>query len=458
MDIFRNADLDELNNALGDARADEAVKAELQDEQDKKDDKFNDIVKGFTDPLTAEFLRRPVEGAVKAASKAVRTRVAGGVKSAAEKAKSFAQQKLSDAADRFGVNSEDLDSLRSGFQQTRAARFAPDRTGSTGRATSAVPEGVDDETRGVINTQRAVDGQSPLKATPTEGGEPVEVDAFTGKPVVRQAPEPQPFTESDDWTADLYDSPISHVNPVSSVPNPVKKPLFDIEPPEGANPTERFASSRLQSIFKGTDTSSLPTPTFKPQPVQAPEAAAGDTEPLDQLHPLRELFNTNPEKAAQNKSILQAFKNTDGDLTTGAGAPTPQQVQLQGQQPPPDAKPAQISGEPTPSDPSNPPTSSGAGADSEADAGSSLGKEAEQESEKVLTKTAKTGIKDAGEDALSSFAEGEAIGGGPEDPLADILGGVMAIGSELGSIFGQHHTKAVSDAPAVNAGVQQGVY
>lgn len=459
MDIFRNADLDELNNALGDARADEANQRELQEEQDKKDEQYNEIIKGITDPLTAEFLRKPIEGGVKRLAGAIRSRVSGGVKSAAEKAKTFAQQKLSDAADRFGVSDEDLANLRSGFQQSRADRFAPDRTGTTGRATSAVPEGVDDDTRAVINTQRAVDGKTPLKPTPTEEGEPVEVDAFTGKPVVRQAPEPQPFTEPDDWVSDLYDSPISHVNPVSSVPNPVKKPLFDIQPPESANPTERFASARLQSIFKDTDTSSLPTPTFRPQPVQAPaQSVAGDTEPLDQLHPLRELFNTNPEKAAQNRAVLQAFKNTDDDLTGGAEAPTPKPVQLQGQQPPPDAKPAQISGEPTPSDPSTPPTSSGPGADSEADAGSSLGKEAEQESEKVLTKTAKTGLKDAGTDALGAFAEGEAIGGGPEDPLADILGGIMAIGSELGSIFGQHHTKAVSDAPAVNAGVQQGVY
>ncbi len=469
MDIFRNADLNDWNNALGDDRADEANKAELKAEQEKKDDEFNETLQSITDPLAQEFLRKPVEDIQKKVlgkvSGAIRSRVAGGVRSAAEKGKTFAQQKLSQAADRFGVSDEDLQDLRSGFQQSRASRFAPSRTSTTGRATSAVPDEIDDDARSALNTSRVLDGRTPLKAPQTDSaGEPVEVDAFTGKPVVRQAPESQPFTEPDDWVSDLYDSPISHVNPGSAVPKAIPKPQDPLNFSSPDNPTERFAAKRLNDIFRSTDTSSLPTPSFKPEPKLQPAAESGDAEALDQLHPLRQLFNLSPEDAAQNKAVLQAFKNSDGDLSTGT--PTPKPVQLQGQQSPPDAKPATSSGEPTPSDPTQPPqpkpptTDSGTSPPptSDSDADASVSRAAGQEVDKSLEKGGAKTLKSVGTETLESIGEGEAALGGPEDPLADIVGLGMGLATLFGGIFGGHHTDTKSVGTAVNAGIQQGVY
>ena len=464
MDVFRNADLADLNNALGDARADEATKERLQDEQDKKDDDFNSTLESITQPIAGELLRKPIEDLSKKVlgkvSGAIRSRVSSGIKSAAEQGKTFAQQKLSQAADKFGVKSEDLDSLRSGFQQSRASRFAPERETTTGRATSAVPDQIDGDARSVLNKDRILQGRSPLKAPKTDSsGEPVEVNAFTGKPVVRQAPEPQPFTEPDDWVGDLYDKPLSHINPGSAVPNaqPKSNPL-EFSSPD--NPTERFAGKRLNDIFRSTDTSSLPTPSFKPEPKVQP-STAGDAEPVDQLHPLRQLFDLDSKTASQNKAVLQAFKNSDGDLTTGPATPKP--VQLQGQQPPPDTQPASSAPEPTPTDPTKPPepeppTDSGTPPttvnDSDVNVASSRAAGADGALEKSAGKTAKS----LGTDALESLGEGEAALGGPEDPLADIVGLGMGLATLFGGIFGGKKDDKVIGGPDVNAGVQQGVY
>jgi len=479
MDIFRNADLNDLNNALGDARADEANKEELKAEQERKDDKFNETLQSITDPIASELLRKPVEDLSKKVlgkvSGAIRSRVAGGIRSAAEQGKTFAQQKLSQAADRFGVSDQDLQQLRSGFQQSRASRFAPSRTTTTGRATSAVPDQIDDDARSALNTSRVVDGRTPLKAPQTDSaGNPVEVDAFSGKPIVRQTEAPQPFTEAgDDWTADLYDSPISHVNPGSALSK--AQPSSEITAPQGATSAEKSASQRLGDIFGKTDYKDVATPDFRAPPRPFQPSSAGDAQPLDQLAPMREAMKgtqsveqISPRQALRNRSILDQYAKTDGDLINDqalANPTTPKPVQLQGQQPPPDAKPATISGEPTPTDPTKPPepeppTDSGTppAPTGESDADASVSRAAGQDVDKALEKGGTKTLKSIGTDALESFGESEAALGGPEDPLADVVGLVAGLGTLLGGIFGGHHTDAVSDAPAVNSGIQQGVY
>ena len=477
MDIFRNADLQDLNNALGEARADEANEEKLKEEQERKDDKFNETLQSITDPIATELLRKPVEDISKKVlgkvSGAIRSRVAGGIRSAAEKGKTFAEQKLSQAADRLGISEQDLSNLRSGTLPS--PRSLLDRTGSTGRATSAIPEQIDEETRGVLNRVRGVDGRPPLKAPQTDSaGEPVELDAFTGKPVVRQTEAPQPITEAgDDWTADLYDSPISHINPGSAVPK--AQPSTEILAPEGATPAERSASSRLSDIFGKTDYRDVATPDFRAPPRPFQPSAAGDSEVLDQLAPMRAAMKgtqsvdtISPRQALQNRAILDKFAKSDGDLLQDqlqANPQTPQQLQLQGQQPPPEAKPASSSQEPQPTDPTQPaeaepPTDSGTPptttGDSNADA--AVSRTAGEDIDKAVEKTAGKTLKSVGTDALESFGESEAALGGPEDPLADVVGLVAGLGTLLGGIFGGHHTNKESTAPIVNAGVQQGVY
>jgi hypothetical protein len=65
---------------------------------------------------------------------------------------------------------------------------------------------------------------------------------------------------------------------------------------------------------------------------------------------------------------------------------------------------------------------------------------------KQATKQAlKTGLKEAAETAGTEFGEIEAAGGGPEDPIADVVAGIVGLGTLLGGVFGgkHHHESAV---------------
>jgi hypothetical protein len=90
------------------------------------------------------------------------------------------------------------------------------------------------------------------------------------------------------------------------------------------------------------------------------------------------------------------------------------------------------------------------GAENEAgDVGKSIAKQATK-------KAVKTGLKDAAETAGKEFAEIEAAGGGPEDPLSDVVAGVVGLGTLLGGVFGgKHHDSrpAMPINPSTNYGI-----
>jgi len=73
------------------------------------------------------------------------------------------------------------------------------------------------------------------------------------------------------------------------------------------------------------------------------------------------------------------------------------------------------------------------GAEGEAgDVGKSIAKQA---TKKAVT----SGLEDAAKTAGTEFAEIEAAGGGPEDIGADIVGGIVGLGTLLGGVFGGKH-------------------
>lgn len=488
MDIFRNPDLEERQEAqqeaLNDYRDKKTTEAEATAEQDKKDGEFNQVLEGVTQPLATEFLRKPIEDLGKRAfgkvAGAIRSRVSGVLRSAGKGAKDALTSKLESSASKLGVNAEDLQALRSGDASKIGGRLLG-KVPTEGPPTSALPTGeLDDETRQVLNVGRSLRGGLPKPAQPTDsGGEPVEVDAFSGKPIERQpeVPRPQEIDEADDWTTQLYDQPITHAPDMPSRLPSTRAPVDLGTEPE--NPADRVVANRLSNIFKGTDTSDLPTPSFKPAPrVQPPEASAGDTQTLDQLAPMREAMKAqeiSPESALKNRSILDQFQNTDADLRTGqtqtplqeaqseavSGGQTPAgQEPLQGQPNPVEGQPAQTAPEPSGTDPTAPKPDLGPGGEQDSNVDASVSKTAGQEADQALETGAKKTIKDVGTDALESFGESEAVLGGPEDPLADIVGLFAGLGTLFGGLFGGHHHKAVtSDAgPVANAGVQQGVF
>lgn len=481
MDIFRNPDLEEkqeaLNEALNEYRDKKTDQAEAQAEQDKKDDDFNEKLQGITEPIAQELLRKPVEElgskAVRKVVGAVRSRVVKGVRAVGREVGS----RLQDQADRLGVNGEDLEALRSGDLSRIGGRVLS-RVPTQGSATSAIPSQIDDDTRQVLNQSRVLRGQLGRPAQPTgEDGEPVELDAFTGEPIVRQAeaPRPQGIDEADDWTSQLYDQPITHESDMPTRLPSSRPPASLAEEPE--NPADRVVANRLSNIFKQTDYSDLPTPSFKPTPrVQPTEASAGDSQALDQLAPMREAMKAQeitPRQALQNRSILQQYKNTDADLTTGQTKTPTQQAQedavsgeatpesnvgtLQGQSPPVEAQPAQSSQPPSATDPSAPkPAPEGGTQTSSVDA--SVSRPAEQETEQVIKKGATSALEKTG------LEEGTEIGAEAAldaDPLTAPIGLLLGLGTLLGGVFGTKHTKALDSAdaqPLANAGVQQGVY
>lgn len=58
---------------------------------------------------------------------------------------------------------------------------------------------------------------------------------------------------------------------------------------------------------------------------------------------------------------------------------------------------------------------------------------------KATKQAVKSGLEDAVKTAGTEFAEIEAVGGGPEDIGADIVGGIVGLGTLLGGVFGGKH-------------------
>jgi hypothetical protein len=176
-----------------------------------------------------------------------------------------------------------------------------------------------------------------------------------------------------------------------------------------------------------------------------------------------------PRQALQNRSILEQYKNTDADLTTGqtttpteqaqsdavSGGQTPAgQEPLQGQPKPVEGQPAQSAPAPSGSDPASPEIG-GAGGEQDSNVDASVSRPAEQETQQVLKKGATSALEKTGaEEGVEAGVEA----GLDADPLTAPIGLLLGLGTLLGGIFGGHHTKTEDNQPISNAGVQQGVY
>ena len=165
-------------------------------------------------------------------------------------------------------------------------------------------------------------------------------------------------------------------------------------------------------------------------PTLARSGVTTDQGLLDQLAPLRAQF-------AKTK-VLQDFRATQV---------IPEEQLLEAKPEPPAARPdTQLE------QGAEPPLGASLedGAEGEAgDVGKSIAKQ-------VTKKVVKTGVKDAAETAGKEFTEIEALGGGPEDPLSDVVAGVVGLGTLLGGVFGgKHHESqpAMPINPSTNYGI-----
>jgi hypothetical protein len=165
-------------------------------------------------------------------------------------------------------------------------------------------------------------------------------------------------------------------------------------------------------------------------PTLARSTVTTDQGLLDQLAPLRaQIAKTN---------VLQDFRATQE---------IPEEQLLEAKPEPPVAKPDTQLEQGT-----EPPLGASLedGAEGEAgDVGKSI-------AEQATKKAVKTGLKDAAETAGKEFAEIEAAGGGPEDPLSDVVAGAAALGTLLGGVFGGKHHEfqpAMPLNPSTNYGI-----
>jgi len=411
MDSFSGLDNQEyasaINEAINSAQSRRATEREAQDAQEKKDTEYNEKLQGVLDPITQELLRRPVEKIAKQAfgrvATGIRSRVAGGIRKAGSELKTLTEQKLERAGAKLGVKAKDLASLRGVVPKSYIPKI-PD-----GSPTAGLPADIGDEARQVLGVKKSL---------------PTEVDAFTGKPITRKAPSlSKEFDEATDASHALYDQPIAQVAPKSSVPVP-KSGAIPV--PEDAPSDIQSASQRLGDIFQDqVKTSDLPTPSFQPTPKSAP-TVEGDSQPLDSLAPMRDLMAKNgssisPAQEIANRSALNSYASSQAD------APKPKVLQQE-------VKPLDEAGD-IPTD---------------------IGDDASS----ALKTAGKETAESLGEKVASSFGEAEAVLGGAEDPLADIVGLFAGLGSLFGGVFGAKHHQPVTppEQPIVNSGVQAGVY
>jgi len=459
MDAFGDLDRQEYQNALNDAiqayrgqkEKEQETQAQIEkeflqrkEEQEKKDEDYNSKLEAITEPFAQELLRRPVE---RLAEKAV-----GGVKSTVAKGFNYiigkGKSKLEETAKNLGVNAEDLEALKTGDLAKIGQRVGQRTIGEvpTGSASQLNPATLDDDTRTVLNRVRLNDG---MVAKPRPAAQ--ELDAFTGKPITAKEPEPIELDEASDWTHQLYDQPITQVAPKSSVPD-----RLQIEPDELATDAEKQASQRISNIFSNTIPDNFPTPSFKPAPVEQP------AEVLDQLAPMRAMMKAKeitPLEQIQNSKVLQDYYNASPDLT-----PEPTQVQQAAQKGgTPDSTTQPNQPESTDVSPQAKPETDKPSDDGDVDASKSAADDVGEDAGDAVE--ASTGA-DVGEAAATAAEEAAATAAeGGFNPVSDILGLALGVGTLLGGIFGGHHHEVkpptqtqIKPSVVVNAAAQQGVY
>jgi len=77
---------------------------------------------------------------------------------------------------------------------------------------------------------------------------------------------------------------------------------------------------------------------------------------------------------------------------------------------------------------------------------------------KSLIDTDKTNdLKTVAKDSLKNIAKVDEEGGGPEDPIADVIGAVVGLGTFLGGIFGKHKQAHIANPTQISTGLNIGL-
>ena len=420
MNIFDNSDIANYQDSVAKAnqtnQTEEQKIERRQNAQDKETDSYNDTLKGILDPIGGELLRKPLEGLVHDTLKKGIRKLTGKATVEGKKIIKTGAKKL---AEKLGVTDEQISGLTNKLSSVKL----PDSS-VVSQFKSTIPAKLDNDTAKILNKTRNIRGKAPKINTAESDivdGEPRVVDAFSGKPIVPKSVK-QPLFEGaseDDWVDKIYNS---NATDTAKTLRSAKAKVPTQAPPEPA--PKDPATKSLDSIFDDQDDVSKAV-DFKgkriPQPkvddlsdLPSIEELQGKVAPpvLDQLAPMRQLQQQQAESA--NKSLIDTAKPL---------APTAD----------PTAPPAPTA---DPTAPTAKPTAPPAG--EEPPGGQTLGSQAEKEAGSVVEKdVGKTVGKSAGDAVLES----EAVLGGPEDPLADIVGLFAGLGTLLGGAFGGEKPK-----------------
>jgi len=336
MEFFNtNADESKYAQSLQEYSNSLASKRDAEAKENEKVDDYNEKLQSVLEPIGAKLVEEPARELIKGTVKGIARRIT-------KKGEEVVKAGVRRAADRLGVNPEDLVALR---QRVTAPR-------SLGKLVTDIPKVKP------VNTE-AIDKKTTrllkLRPKPSRG-------AKTGA-------SEEPVEESAFGTDD------------SSIAAIARNPL-----------------TREQGL-------------------------------LDQLAPMRSQI--------ANVKVLRDFKAT---------ADLPESQLLEAKPAPPVAKPeVQLEqGEER---------AVGGLEDGAENEASQVGKSiAKKATKKAIT----SGLEDAAKTAGTEFAEIEAAGGGPEDIGADIVGGIVGLGTLLGGVFGgKHHVESerLPINPATNYGI-----
>jgi len=410
MNIFDNSDIANYQDSVAKAnqtnQTEEQKIERRQNAQNKETDSYNNTLKGILDPIGGELLRKPLEGLVHDTLKKGIRKLTGKATVEGKKIIKTGAKKL---AEKLGVTDEQISGLTNKLSSVKL----PDSS-VVSQFKSTIPAKLDNDTAKILNKTRNIRGKAPKINTAESDivdGEPRAVDAFSGKPIVPKSVK-QPLFEGaseDDWIDKIYNS---NATDTAKTLRSAKAKVPTQAPPEPA--PKDPATKSLDSIFDDQDDVSKAV-DFKgkriPQPkvddlsdLPSIEELQGKVAPpvLDQLAPMRQLQQQQAESA--NKSLIDT------------------------------AKPLAPTADPTapPAKPTAPP------AGEEPPGGQTLGSQAEKEAGSVVEKDVG---KSVGKSAGDAVLESEAVLGGPEDPLADIVGLFAGLGTLLGGAFGGEKPK-----------------
>ena len=501
----QNQALSDYINAMNGRIEDENKVREENAEQKAKDNEYNETLQSITDPFAQELIRKPVEElqkkAVGSLVNAFKARANKSLNSLGRRGVQAFKKSILDRAKELGVDPQQLKDVSQGFTKNTTLGEAQEafnkKLDSLKNPDSAINDGapaqLDEGTKNVIDSARANQGNLPrgdasdVATQPeAEDEEPQLIDAFTGKPIeskpIFDLEDDKPFDdgldepdEFDDWTADLYDKPITQSapppNPDPARPPPAPESVDDV--PSESNPfsfdsftqgkgafgdpsvPREPVQSRLSRIFKSANLDDAPNVDFtgrssritQPKPPPS-DSVAGDVQTQDSLAPMRDLMKNRAQgdvdatpqfTRQQQQQVMDDYRRTATDPPPKASDSAPS-----GQ---PEGGSAVQSGQDTvrpeevePKENPQPTADDDQGGDGAGD----VVTDAEKAGDSALKTTAEEG----GEDLLGEIGADTAL---IADPLTSVIGLVAGLGTLLGGIFGgHHHADKPVDSPKVD--------